>query len=29
MTRPRSNIFDFDHTLQRTGFQAQDPTFGY
>jgi len=29
MTRPRSNIFDFDPALQRTGFQAQDPTFGY
>ena len=29
MTRPRSNIFDFDPTSQRTGFQASDPTFGY
>ena len=29
MTRPRSNIFDFDPAAQRTGFQASDPTFGY
>tara|TARA_Y100000114_G_scaffold112965_1_gene106834 strand:- start:2462 stop:3862 length:1401 start_codon:yes stop_codon:yes gene_type:complete len=29
MTRPRSNIFDFDVASQRTGFQASDPTFGY
>ena len=29
MTRPRSNIFDFDPNSQRTGFQASDPTFGY
>jgi len=29
MTRPRSNIFDFDPASQRTGFQASDPTFGY
>ena len=29
MTRPRSNIFDFDPSAQRTGFQASDPTFGY
>ena len=29
MTRPRSNIFDFDPASQRSGFQASDPTFGY
>ena len=29
MTRPRSNVFDFDPSSQRTGFQASDPTFGY
>ena len=29
MTRPRSNLFDFDPASQRTGFQASDPTFGY
>jgi len=29
MTRPRSNLFDFDPSSQRTGFQASDPTFGY
>ena len=29
MTRPRSNVFDFDPAAQRTGFQASDPTFGY
>ena len=29
MTRPRSNIFDIDPNMHRTGFQAQDPTFGY
>lgn len=29
MTRPRSNIFDFDPSSQRSGFQASDPTFGY
>ena len=29
MTRPRSNIFDFDPVSQRTGFQASDSTFGY
>ena len=29
MTRPRSNIFDFDPAAQRSGFQASDPTFGY
>jgi len=29
MTRPRSNIFDFDPNSSRTGFQASDPTFGY
>jgi hypothetical protein len=29
MTRPRSNVFDFDPASQRTGFQASDPTFGY
>tara|TARA_S200002703_G_scaffold28879_1_gene24670 strand:- start:357 stop:1292 length:936 start_codon:yes stop_codon:yes gene_type:complete len=29
MTRPRSNLFDFDSSSQRTGFQAADSTFGY
>jgi hypothetical protein len=29
MTRPRSNLFDFDASSQRTGFQASDATFGY
>jgi len=29
MTRPRSNLFDFDSVDQRTGFQAADPQFGY
>ena len=29
MTRPRSNIFDFDPSVTRTGFQAADATFGY
>ena len=29
MTRPRSNLFDFDSADQRTGFQAADPQFGY
>jgi hypothetical protein len=29
MTRPRSNLFDYDSTSQRTGFQASDSTFGY
>ena len=29
MTRPRSSVFDFDPAIQRTGFQASDPTFGY
>ena len=29
MTRPRSNLFDYDASSQRTGFQASDPTFGY
>ena len=29
MTRPRSNIFDFDHAVTRTGFQAADVRFGY
>ena len=29
MTRPRSNLFDFDPASQRTGFQAADSTFGY
>ena len=28
MTRPRSNLFDYNPT-QRTGFQAADSTFGY
>ena len=29
MTRPRSNIFDFDPAVTRTGFQAADVRFGY
>ena len=29
MTRPRSSIFDFDASTQRSGFQASDSTFGY
>ena len=29
MTRPRSNLFDFDSNSQRTGFQVSDATFGY
>ena len=29
MTRPRSNLFDFDASSQRTGFQVSDATFGY
>lgn len=29
MTRPRSGLFDFDSSSQRTGFQVADNTFGY
>ena len=29
MTRPRSNLFDYNASTQRTGFQAADSTFGY
>ena len=29
MTRPRSNLFDFDPLTQKNGFQMSDPTFGY
>ena len=29
MTRPRSNLFDFDPLTQKSGFQMSDPTFGY
>lgn len=29
MTRPRSNLFDFDMSGNRSGFQISDPTFGY
>ena len=29
MTRPRSSIFDFDASTQRSGFQMSDSTFGY
>jgi len=29
MTRPRSNLFDYNSDTQRTGFQAADSTFGY
>lgn len=29
MTRPRSHLFDYDPTAQRSGFQAADQTFGY
>ena len=29
MTRPRSNLFDFDSSGGRSGFQISDPTFGY
>jgi hypothetical protein len=29
MTRPRSNLFDFNPSGQRSGFQAFDPVFGY
>ena len=29
MTRPRSNLFDYNPDTQRTGFQASDATFGY
>jgi hypothetical protein len=29
MTRPRSNIWDYNPAKQRTGFQASDPAFGY
>ena len=28
MTRPRSSLFDYN-PMQRSGFQASDPTFGY
>jgi hypothetical protein len=28
-TRPRSHLFDYDPTTQRSGFQAADATFGY
>jgi hypothetical protein len=29
MTRPRSHLYDFDGSTQRTGFQAADQNFGY
>jgi len=29
MTRPRSNLFDYNPETQRSGFQAADATFGY
>ena len=29
MTRPRSSIWDYDPSKQRSGFQASDPSFGY
>ena len=29
MTRPRSSIWDYDPSKQRSGFQMSDPTFGY
>jgi hypothetical protein len=29
MTRPRSNLFDFDVSNLKTGFQAADSRFGY
>lgn len=29
MTRPRSNLFDFDPLTQNQGFQVADPNFGY
>ena len=29
MTRPRSNIFDFDPSVTKTGFQVSDQVFGY
>jgi hypothetical protein len=29
MTRPRSSLFDYDPAMQRSGFQASDPVFGY
>jgi hypothetical protein len=29
MTRPRSSLWDFDPSTQRSGFQAADSTFGY
>lgn len=29
MTRPRSSLWDYDPSRQRSGFQASDPTFGY
>ena len=29
MTRPRSNLFDYNPDTQRTGFQMADSTFGY
>ena len=29
MTRPRSNLFDYNPETQRTGFQTADATFGY
>ena len=29
MTRPRSNLFDFDANNHRTGFQVSDAKFGY
>ena len=29
MTRPRSNLFDYNPMSQSSGFQAADATFGY
>jgi hypothetical protein len=29
MTRPRSSLWDYDPSTQRSGFQMSDPTFGY
>ena len=29
MTRPRSSLWDFNPSTQRSGFQAADPVFGY
>ena len=29
MTRPKSNLFDFDPNNHTTGFQMSDATFGY